>query len=86
MSLPLPLCQLVFLTEFAIDVTSILKAGEEGYFNSWLICAGGVHGTSNGPIRKTGAKYVLNPALQSKFAFYIGEGSNVHAEVRFSFD
>ncbi|KLO11812.1 NAD(P)-binding protein [Schizopora paradoxa] len=61
-----------------VDVP-ILKAGQEGYVNTYIVCPGGVNGAGWGPVSKVTiyVKYVVGTILQQKTAIKIGEGSNV---------
>jgi len=61
-----------------VDVP-ILKAGQEGYVNTYIICPGAVNGAGWGPVSKASLyfKFVGGAIVQQKTAFKIGEGSNV---------
>lgn len=66
-------------------LTSILKAGEEGYVNTHIIAPPGVFGYGDGPVRK------FNPWLVSSYvgrgyAWYIGEGKTVVSMVSIVLD
>ncbi|KAI0312778.1 NAD-binding protein [Amylostereum chailletii] len=70
-----------------VDVP-ILKAGEEGYVNAYIVCPSGVVGATpaDAPV-KNGTillKVVAQAYVEAKEAFYIGEGANeyqlVHIE------
>ncbi|TDL19368.1 NAD(P)-binding protein [Rickenella mellea] len=57
----------------------LLKAGEEGYASTYIICPTGVHGPGKGPVAKVTAvyKYVLGASVAAHAVTYVGEGSNV---------
>ena len=55
----------------------ILKAGEEGYVNAFIICPSMVHGRTSGPVERAPAltKMVISLMLERKHAFCVGDGS-----------
>ncbi|TDL19365.1 NAD(P)-binding protein, partial [Rickenella mellea] len=57
----------------------LLKAGEAGYANTYIICPTAVHGIGKGPVAKiTGIyRYIWGATLEIGAVPYIGEGSNV---------
>lgn len=55
---------------------SILKAGEEGYVNTFIIALPGVFGRGDGPVRKAGL-FMLGHYMRQGRVTYIGEGSNL---------
>ncbi|TDL19371.1 NAD-binding protein [Rickenella mellea] len=61
-----------------VDVP-LLKAGEEGYVNTYIICPSNVHGGGKGPVQRTTLTYrwLTGASLGAGAAFYLGEGSNV---------
>jgi len=61
----------------------ILKAGQEGYVNTYIVCPGAVNGTGWGPVNNASfyLKYVAGGALQQKSGFKVGDGSNVFGVV-----
>ncbi len=58
---------------------SVIKAGQEGYVNTYIICPGAVNGAGRGPVGKASLyfKYVGITLLKRKTVFKIGEGTNV---------
>jgi len=61
-----------------VDVP-ILKAGHEGYVNTYIVCPAAVNGVGWGPAGKASRyfKFVGATLLRHKTAFKIGEGTNV---------
>lgn len=61
-----------------VDVP-VLKAGQEGYVNTYIVCPGAVNGAGRGPVGKASLyfKYVGITLLKRKTVFKIGEGTNV---------
>ncbi|TDL19367.1 NAD(P)-binding protein [Rickenella mellea] len=57
----------------------LLKAGEDGYASTYIICPTAVHGVGKGPVAKTTGiyRYFLGAALEAGAVTFIGEGSNI---------
>ncbi|TDL19366.1 NAD(P)-binding protein [Rickenella mellea] len=57
----------------------LLKAGEEGYASTYIICPTGVHGIGKGPVGKVTVvyKYFLGAAAGAGAVTHVGEGSNI---------
>lgn len=64
---------------------SIMKAGEEGYVNTYIICPGTVCGAGWGPVGKLSIyiKYLGGLNLQQKSENKVGEGTSVFGFVRY---
>ncbi|KAH9979193.1 hypothetical protein BJV74DRAFT_888117 [Russula compacta] len=62
----------------------ILRAAEDGYTVSYIVCPGAVVGPSTGPVPAASLffKFATQLALEFKKAIYVGEGSNVFYMVR----
>lgn len=62
----------------------ILKEGEKGDIDTYIICPVAVYGHGSGPVGKASTfyKFILGPMLQRKQGFYVGEGSNIFPMVR----
>ncbi|KAH8113546.1 NAD-binding protein [Phellopilus nigrolimitatus] len=60
-----------------VDVL-ILKAGEEGYVNTFTVCPSIVHGVGDGPVARTAhvVKELVNHMLKLKHGIIVGDGSN----------
>jgi len=65
-----------------VDI-SILKAGEEGYVHTYILSPSGVYGAPFGPLAKPLLfhKYFVEPFIQRRQAYYVGEGSNIFETV-----
>jgi len=65
-----------------VDI-SILKAGEEGYAHTYIISPSCVYGAPFGPLAKQLLfhKFFLDPFIQRREAYYVGEGSNIYEGV-----
>ncbi|TDL17435.1 NAD(P)-binding protein [Rickenella mellea] len=65
-----------------VDV-AILKAGEEGYVNTYIMCPALVYGVGTGPVAKDTMFYrnLVKASIQSRVVTYVGEGSNVNGSV-----
>lgn len=57
-----------------------MKASEDGYVNSFIVCPSGVFGLGDGPDRKV-ASFFPSTFLQKGEAFYVGEGSSIFGTV-----
>ncbi|TDL17414.1 NAD(P)-binding protein [Rickenella mellea] len=68
-----------------VDV-AILKAGEDGYVYTYIMCPALVYGVGSGPVAKDTNFYrnLLKASVQSGVATYVGEGSNVNGSVHIS--
>ena len=62
----------------------ILKAGEEGVANTYIICPSAVYGPSSGPCHKPSVfyKFVVASIIAAGHATIAGEGKNVVGTVR----
>ncbi|KAI9436010.1 NAD-binding protein [Lactarius indigo] len=62
----------------------ILRASEEGYTESYIICPAAIVGPSTGPVptASTFFHFMTQLALGFKKAIYVGEGSNIFYAVR----
>lgn len=58
----------------------ILKAGEEGYVNTFIVAPPGVFGRGNGPVGKAGL-FMLGNYIRQGAVTYVGEGSNLCSTV-----
>ena len=58
----------------------MLKAGEDGYVNTFIIAPAAVFGRGGGPVKKIGP-YLVGQYVQRGAASYIGEGSNRYSVV-----
>ncbi|KAI5121374.1 hypothetical protein M0805_001187 [Coniferiporia weirii] len=58
---------------------SVMKAGEEGYLNTFIVCPPLIYGVGTGPTVKTSNfyKYFINSVLKFKHGYIIGDGSNI---------
>ncbi|KLO11811.1 NAD-binding protein [Schizopora paradoxa] len=65
-----------------VDV-QILKAGQDGYVDTYIVCPGATNGAGWGPVTRASmyVKYVAGTVLQQKSAFKVGEGENVYGLV-----
>jgi len=57
----------------------ILRAAEEGYIVSYIVCPGGIVGPSNAPLPTASIffKFIMQVTLAFKKPIYVGEGSSV---------
>ena len=55
---------------------SILKAGNEGYVNTFIVCPSAVVGKGSGPV-KTFNPYLIRAYTSMGKGVYVGEGSNI---------
>ena len=62
-----------------IQSVSVLKAGEEGYVNTFIVCPPLVYGPGTGPIAKTSLvyKFFMNSILTFGRGYVIGQGTNI---------
>ncbi|KAI0314826.1 NAD(P)-binding protein [Amylostereum chailletii] len=60
-----------------VDVP-ILKAGEEGYLNAYILCPGGIVGTNKGPVKSARSFFTrfLAQLFSQLGGVYIGEGTS----------